>query len=33
MTVPGSNPGGFGNNAVAQLVEHHDEFHHLLVVA
>lgn len=30
LRVPGSNPGGFGNNAVAQLVEHHDAFHHYL---
>jgi hypothetical protein len=30
LRVPGSNPGCFGNKAVAQLVEHHDAFHHHL---
>ena len=30
MRVPGSNPGDVGNDVVAQLAEHHEEFHHHL---
>jgi hypothetical protein len=33
MRVPGSSPGGVGNDVVAQMAEHHDEVSSTLVVA